>query len=284
MTMLNALSPIHTAARVYAMVGWSVIPLRPGQKVPDANILPGFSWEQFKTRRASLYQIGQWFASRPAENIGVVTGAVSGFFVLDCDTHEAVEHVEALGIPNTLVSHTSGGMHYLFRMPDFPVGNRANLLKGRPAGVDIRGNGGYIVAPPSVHPSGHQYRWSEPGLDILPAPQWLLDLLAPPPQPVSNPRPTPTPGTGYASAALEAERRALMSAGLGYRNDQLNRSAFNLGQLVAEGRLAESEVRIMLFETALLIGLPEIEAARTIRSGLTAGIAKPRTNRAKVRA
>ncbi len=109
-------------------------------------------------------QIRAWWRSRPDSNIGIRTGAESGLIVLDVDPDhggdESLAQLEALQgpLPATVQQRTGGGgRHYLFQHPGTPVRNRAGF---RP-GLDVRGDGGYIVAPPSRHISGERYEWSE---------------------------------------------------------------------------------------------------------------------------
>jgi len=114
-------------------------------------------------------------------NIGLRTGSVSGFWALDIDPkHGGTESLLSLEsqygkLPETRVHRTgSGGLHYLFKLPDFEVTNARGRL---PRGIDVRGNGGFIVAPGSVTGVG-SYRTEVSG-NIAPAPDWLLELIRP---------------------------------------------------------------------------------------------------------
>ena len=166
----------ETAALACLARGWSVVALRPRDKRPLA------AWEPLQTERPTEDQVRGWFRNRPDANIGIVTGAVSGLVVLDVDPqHGGEEWLEQLArgheqLRPTIESITGGGgRHLYFRHPGPEVGNRAGL---RP-GLDIRGDGGYVVAPPSVHPSGRRYVWrdgrSPDDLAPAPLPFWLLD-------------------------------------------------------------------------------------------------------------
>jgi hypothetical protein len=176
------------------------------------------------------------------------------------------------------VARTGGGGWHLLYAPT-GLGNRIGLLPG----VDWRGQGGLIVAPPSRHASGNRYIWVRPLTVALPeVPAGLRRLLAPPPTPRTT-RSLATVGTGraggYGRAALAGERTAVAAAQPGCRNATLNRAAFNLGQLVAAGLLAVDEVRAVLLAAALEAGNPEAKARATIESGLRGGAAKPRRRR-----
>ena len=119
-----------------------------------------------------------WWRAQPDANIGLRTGVV--FDVLDLDSEEAVKTLMTLSPDyhhTGPVSATGKGHHLLFATSG--AKNAAKLV-GVP--LDFRGLNGYIVAPPSIHPEGHTYRWHREGNGELPSiPQWLHDLLFPPP-------------------------------------------------------------------------------------------------------
>jgi Bifunctional DNA primase/polymerase, N-terminal len=183
------------------------------------------------------------------------------------------------------VVRTGGGWHLLYAPAG--LGNRVGLL----AGVDWRGHGGVIVAPPSVHASGRAYRWVRPLSAELPAvPEELWARLAPPPaQRTTGPPPPPAAVAGgraerYARAVLDREAAAVRAAPAGTCNHTLNRAAFNLGQLVAAGLLDAEQVRTVLLEAAMAAPATghaerERKARQTIKSGLHAGARTPRRGR-----
>lgn len=156
--------------------GWSIIPLV-GKRPPK-----NFGWKRFQTERATLDDVKRWFApsSDGFTNIGIVTGAVSGFTVVDCDTPGDTEWWNSIYQATPLASKTGrGGAHLFYRAsPNVPIGNRANIL-GR--NIDIRGDGGYVCASPSVHPETDVvYKWqswNHYALDEIPFfdPAWLGD-------------------------------------------------------------------------------------------------------------
>ncbi len=163
------------AALAYLARGWSVLPLRVAAK------LPLLRWEIFQTQRASAAEVERWFARWPDANLGIVTGAISGLVVLDVDPKhggdESFAKLEARHgtVPRTVESLTGGGgRHLFFGHPGGTVRNRVGLAQG----IDLRADGGYVVAPPSRHPSGRDYAWEvshhpdDTPLAELPA--WLL--------------------------------------------------------------------------------------------------------------
>jgi len=169
-----------------------------------------------------------------------------------------------------------GGRHSWFRPTGY--GNRVRLLPG----VDWRGAGGYVLAPPSRHASGSAYAWvRRPGERLPEGPPVLRELIAGPAifhddRPIAHP-------DRYAAAALEAETDRVARAPVGTRNDTLNRAAFALGRLVGAGLLDATEVAYELDAAARHAGLGRAEIRRTIRSGMTAGRRQPVDTAASVR-
>ena len=132
-------------ARSYVAYNWSVIPLLFREKKP------AIAWKEYQSRLPTDAELVEWFVEGKAHNIGIVTGAVSGLAVIDLDSPEALERAKAQGMPSGgPVVRTGKGYHAYCRYRE-GVGNTADN------GVDIRGEGGFVVAPPSVHPSGAVY-------------------------------------------------------------------------------------------------------------------------------
>jgi hypothetical protein len=139
-----------------------------------------------KDATRDLTIITNWWRRWPWANVGIATGAASGFFVLDVDGPPGAESLRDLEaqhgkLPSTVEQITGGGgRHLLFRYPEnLAIGNKVGMAPG----LDVRGDGGYIVAPPSVHVSGRVYTWelsSRPGeAELAEAPSWLLGVLKP---------------------------------------------------------------------------------------------------------
>jgi hypothetical protein len=174
-----------------------------------------------------------------------------------------------LGEEMPTVRTGSGGCHLYVAATG--AGNRARLLPG----VDWRGAGGYVVAPPSLHASGERYRWTRSRAGTFPpCPPELYRLLT---APLPNAAPSSAGATvvrhpaGYAAAALEAEELEVRTAPVGRRNNTLYHAARSLGRLVATGFLGTNDVTATLTRAARAAGLGRAETARTIRSGLAAG-------------
>ncbi len=163
------------AARRYLGRGWCVLPLRRRDKRPLVV------WEPLQHARPSTAQITDWFSRWPDANIGIVTGEISNLVVLDIDPkHGGDASLQRLEqrfgpLPATIEATTGGeGRHFYFAHPGSLIRNRAGLAQG----IDLRGDGGYIVAPPSVHPSGRPYAWasgrSPEDLALAAMPRWIL--------------------------------------------------------------------------------------------------------------
>jgi hypothetical protein len=213
-------------------------------------------------------RIEMWWSRWPDANIGLRTGVVMD--VADVDSTEGwhgLRHLLGGAMPVGPQVRTGGGGWHLWFQP-MGYGNRVRLIPG----VDWRALGGYVVAPPSRHVSGGDYRWLiTPNKQPPRGPRVLRRLVEgpvvealPPPQTVRHPG-------RYASVALEAEADRVARAPAGTRNDTLNRAAFALGRLVAAGLLDAWVVRTELERAALFAGLGRTETRRTIRSGMTAG-------------
>ncbi|MEU8814880.1 bifunctional DNA primase/polymerase [Actinoplanes sp. NPDC048796] len=216
--------------------------------------------------------IDLWWHRWPEANVGLRTGVVMD--VADVDSEQGWHglcHVLGGSLPaGPLVRTGSGGWHFWFHPTGF--GNRVHLLPG----LDWRGSGGYVVAPPSRHVSGGDYRWvHRPGHDLPSGPPALRELIEGPSPPDRPPRgPIAHPGR-YARAALTAETDRVARAPIGARNDTLNRAAFALGRFVGAGLLDAAEVTRELETAARFAGLGRAETRATIRSGMTAGRRSP---------
>src|SRR5215472_6650241 len=163
-----------------------------------------------------LTVIAQWWRENPDYNIGAATGHTSGFFVVDIDGGDGEAALRELerengALPPTVEVITGGGgRHLYFSMPITKIANSVGKVGPH---IDVRGNGGYVLAPPSIHPSGRRYAWSvDTANRIAGAPDWLLARI--------------TPGNGGSSEATPpSEWRELVANGIaqGARNDTVTR-------------------------------------------------------------
>lgn len=212
--------PVVDAAPGYLVRGWSVIPVRPRDKRPLLR------WQLYQHQHAAPEEVRAWFARWPDANIGVVTGAISALVVMDVDPqHGGAQGLAELErehgpLPATVESATGGGgRHLYFAHPGGVVHNTVGLV----AGIDIRGDGGYVVAPPSTHASGTRYRWRDghgPGeRGVADMPDWLQHRLT---------------GSGRRAGHSLAHWRALVREGVG-EGERNNTVASFSGHLLCHG-------------------------------------------------
>ncbi len=148
---------IYQAALSYAAQGWRVLPLH-GPEMSGKGKRPLLKkWPSLATTDPAL--IKRWWEQWPEANVGILTGG--GLVVVDVDGQTGRESLSALEgrlgkLPKTRMALTGGGGFHLYFRCDRPLPTRAGLEPG----IDIRGEGGCVVAPPSVHVSGEVYRWA----------------------------------------------------------------------------------------------------------------------------
>lgn len=188
----STISMLDTAL-AYARRGWAVFPLHAVHegRCTCGNAACGSPGKHprtehgFKDATTNETTIRQWWTEHPSANIGIATGKPSGLLVVDVDPRhggdEALHELEAQQgpLPDTVESQTGGGgRHILLSYPGYVVKSGTNALG---PGLDVKSGGGYIVAPPSVHPSGRRYEWeasSHPDeVEIAEAPAWMLAML-----------------------------------------------------------------------------------------------------------
>ena len=227
---------VRDAALSFADLGYSVVPIKPRDKLPLVK------WEQYQRKRADAEQINEWFDKWPEAGIAIVCGDISGHLVvIDVDDIDALSPEQEESLGGGAISETGrGGRHYFLRAPeDVKVGCSR---KGMPKGVDVRGQGGYAVVPPSIHPNGNHYQWVETfDLDCTPGrlselPAWVIEILS------SSSSNGPAEASGGESADLEWDQ--LLAAGVpeGERHDMCLRLA---GHFLGKG-LGGEEVRTIL--------------------------------------
>lgn len=157
------MNELKEAALQYAKIGLAVFPLIPREKKPLTE-------NGFKNATTDPAQIENWWTIHPDANIGIATGQMSGgVCVIDMDVdkeedkdgyHSFVDWCDQnfLVLPDSWLSITGRGGYHLFYRSAFPVPSKIGWLED----VDIRADGAYIVAPPSIHPNGNRYEWEQP--------------------------------------------------------------------------------------------------------------------------
>ncbi len=200
----------------YRSMGFSVIPIR-------ADKRPYLKWEKFQKEKADERLIQEWWKSWPDANIGIVTGNVSGLNVVDVDSEEGMAKLEEL-LPDSLLTpaaRTPRGGWFFYFQPENGTGNSTGFLND----CDFRGEGGYIIAPPSKN-----YSWmdglslNEVGLAHLPG--TIKDLLT--------------------KEASKAPTEKPLNFSLGTRDDTLFHTALSL----AKGGMPRKEVEVAVCQFA----------------------------------
>lgn len=280
--------PVVAQRLTLAGLGFHIFPLTPGAKTP----LPGS--RGFKDATTDPDEILGWPAGT---GTGIATGA-SGLVVIDCDNHTGQAPPPPWDVPGVhtgedalalLFTHEdprdspwarcptvltpSGGVHLYYRAAEAPIKNSAGRLAWQ---VDVRAQGGYVVAPGTTLAEGGTYRPIHWPQEPPPVPGWVEHLLRPPAPRPAPPRPSGgsifAPAPGHDPDAPEADRirmavaRKVAEAQSGERNQLLNWGAYRL----AEQGLLDDVGQAMLTDAARAIGLTDQEIANTLRSATRA--------------
>ena len=257
----------------------------PGCGQPGKHPLGSLVPHGVKDATTNRARVLAWWTRHPQANIGLACG--HRFDVLDVDGPAGAQAIRALAATHGLESsgplvRTGGGGWHFYLAPT----GLGNVHPVGLAHVDWRGRGGYVVAPPSRHTSGHPYQWA-PGRDLDTPPGHVPAVLFERLQPRQLQRPTgpvelPVAGDGrgdrYARAVLAEELARVAAAPVGQRNRQLWESTRNLYNLVATGALDHREVDQGLLAAADRCGLLQEEprqTRRTLASGRQVGLAHP---------
>lgn len=267
------------AAVAFYLAGASVIPL--------SGKAASVAWKRYAVTRPTMADITYWWPKNALNprNVGIVCGRVSGgLLVVDLDGEGAVGayHDAFPELCQTLTVRTGSGRgeHLYYYTDALPPSRRVGVAGGL---IELRGDGLYVAAPPSIHPDTKQpYRvagWT--ALEPLRVPDWspvvawletFVKVETTPKAPGSLP--TIKDSTRYGRSALLSEATRLAGQREGFRNNHLNTSAFRMGQLIARGHLTRAEVESTFLAVAAQVGMAEREAQLTIRSGMEAGISK----------
>ena len=240
---------LHRAAIALAKTGMAILPCVARGKVPATP-------HGVKDATIDAATIDAWWQECPEANIGIACGTVSGVFVVDIDGDNGEASMRKLeaehgALPPTVEVITGNGRHCYFRLGE-PIGNSVGRIG---PGVDTRGHGGYVLAPPSVHPSGRRYEWSvDTATEFADAPDWLRELIS------TKARPKSAVGLHNIVAGTVTEGR---------RNDTLARMAGCLLRHYVEPPMALALVDA--FNRANCSPpLPDAEVIRTVESIWTA--------------
>jgi hypothetical protein len=288
MTEQQVIAPdLLSAALDYARKGLPVIPCNEHKRPRTEHGLLDATTDEA--------QIRDWWERWPDAMIGMPTGPRSGVWVLDIDEPTAFEANCPVELPATRRSDTGKGYHLYFRFdPANPVRNTQRTAKQKAddtwpisklPGAETRGDGGYVIVPPSLHPSGKRYRWANENASAN-APGDLLKIVneraAKAPRLTNNAAQTGS-DTPYGMKALDDECSAIRCAGDGEQEGTLNEAALKIGALVAGGELSMATAKGRLLSAG--IAMPSYNprdqwttdaVVAKVERGLSDGAASPR--------
>ena len=260
------------AAVQLAAVGYHVHPLRPAAKAPATRA-------GFKDASRDARRVARWWEAMPDANIGIACGA-SGVVVLDIDTKAGADPREVLARFDRAGAPVVGTGLAPERSERYPrslpgrrglqvyfKGNMASAARLLIPGCEIKGAGGYVVAPPSIHPCSVDYVGELPPVaELPPVPRWLVDLIQrPEPHPFVH---VPTGRPPDPSRVLAGLVRIVREAPTGNRNRATYWAACRVAEHSGAGTLDERRAIEAIRAGALAAGLGEHEVDQVIRSGL----------------
>lgn len=319
---------IAYAAWGYAQRGWHVLPVHWITDQEQCSCLPApwapscasagkhpidAQWPD--TASTDPYAIVQWWAAEyPRANIGIATGTRSGIFVLDVDTgahsdntpKQGLASLESLthqygALPDTFTVRTgSGGVQFYFLLPEaLKIKSTSTALGTAHPDIDTRGEGGQVVAPPSISSKG---RYTvERDVPPVAAPEWLLELLKSagtatplhtlnghthgqqsPPEGTAGGSPgaaahSTGPAPSWVPKALEERAEEIRTAPRGRANEINNRVGYMIGQYVGSGWLSREAAEALVIDAAQKRVPPNREAPFTLRRALNQGVQHPYT-------
>lgn len=272
------MSALAVTAVACAQRGVHVLPLAPAGKAPLATLVP----RGLRDATCDPATVAAWWREQPRANLGLVPGA--GRVVLDLDGADGAEALRALErdhapLPATACARTGRGRHLWLRSP-IDVRSSAGRLG---PGIDVRaGVTGYVVAPPSIHPSGRRYEWSRSQRGLAVAPDWLLRLLthsrpaahAVEPLAAGDRRRLEAVAAGRLRVELDRLGRQSREPGTG-RGTALWTAAAHVGECVGVGVLDAGTAVAALTLAGDGLALDAIERDRSIERGLAHGAQHP---------
>lgn len=276
-------------ARQYHLNGFSVIPCK--HKKPDLR-----SWREYTVHRPTLTEVNQFFNpefTSDDQSIGLILGAVShNVVVIDLDgiyaMHAFYAQFPYLQDTFMVLSGSGVGMHLYYRITDVMPVNMNVRFEG--VGIEIRGNGQYVIAPPSPHPSGKFYKTYRqkpimPVSNLEKVVTWLEKLRGNEQETrqeeiTQAARPVPVPTISrkeaFLSKVLSEELARVQTSGYGNRNNSLFYASLRLANFAAGNELSWSDCEARLLAAAKSVSMDESEARRTIASAWKIGSKSPK--------
>lgn len=271
--------PAYDEALRYLDAGLSFYPALPRDKQPNMRLLPKRwseaeqrdlpTWAVFRDRQPTRDECRDWFMRKPTPNIVLITGRPSGVIVVDFDSADALDMFRAhyRGEPTPCVASNRGEHYYFAYEPH-------DLQYDALPGCEILSDGRCCTMPPSVHASGHIYRWGKDAdlsKSLQPLPDWILEAAKKKPRPLPVAQPLPRNSPRYAIAAMQGELDSLALV-TERRNQSVYTAALKLSKFVSD--LGRENVVSALESAAVALGLPLSEARQAVRSGINTGLNK----------
>jgi hypothetical protein len=280
LTMSRPRNVFRDSALKYVALGWPVFPLAEGAKVPMKDS------DGFKSASLDQAKIAVWQAQHPHNNIAAATGIASGIFVVDLDPGSGADMTvrklasQGKHFPSTVQARTPRDGRHLYYAYD----RRATITKAHSLGrgIDTRGDGGYIVLPPSWwRETQSGYRWVVPprGPALAPLPAWAIAALSPPPPRKVEHKPADLSDlTGYrrqAFADLDETVRRIARLQDG-RHEAPFKAAALLGKYVHHGLLTEADLEGAILSACGSNGALEKYKRRDLWKQIRNGLSKAR--------
>ena len=249
------MTDLLTAALEYAAAGIAVIPCQPRGKKPALSA----TGKNHSVATSDSNQITQWWTGNPDYNIGI-PGTPNQLAVIDIDGDGGIEYIEqhpelAEPLHDTWAAATAKGAHYYYR---WPAGLEIRTCDIAPQ-LEIRAAGAYTIAPPSIHPNGHQYTWKRRATQTPPPlpPEWAALTAEPANNVLDGPwTPPPTHIGPWAQTALRNAVARMAHATAGNRHKTLIAEALNIASLIKGGELPHTALN-QLAEVAHNIEWPD---------------------------
>lgn len=291
--LMNAFSGaggLYASAIDYRESGLSIIPCHINKK-------PAIDWQEYQTKHAAWREIDDWFSPRNQQthqSIGVVLGEISENIVaIDLDglnaMHNFYEQLPYMsGKTLTVLTGSKKGCHLYFTVDTIP--ENINVRVDGIGGFELRGNGQYVIAPPSPHPSGNKYQavalrpiahvanlddvreWFESMRETVTLESNREMIAAAKPVSVA----TATWKHHYLQTVISRELARIKIASEGNRNNSLFYATLRLANFCAGGELHRSDIEPLLYSAAQSVGMSHVEALRTIESGFNIGWKYPK--------
>lgn len=287
--MNNSQSSIAQIAHKYLKQGFSLIPCRKDKR-------PAGQWRQYTINPPKVQEIHRWFDELNYQSMGLIMGKVSQNIVaIDLDGIPAIrqfasEFPQICENTKSVLTGSQAGVHLYLRVKNLP--ENTNVRVKNVGGFEIRGNGQYIIAPPSLHPSGNLYRvYRDKAIlevnNLTAVREWMLSLKE-----SENPlqqsetkasaRPvsvrTKTNKRAYLETVVSQELARVRMSGEGNRNQSLFYASLRLANLAAGGELSWLDMHSKLFQVSQETrpAMKRVEAERTIASAWRIGSQRPR--------